>query len=61
VPALVAAPLEMLMTKSTAELPGVTGMEGLNRHCVSAGSPVQENTMAELNVEPGGFGTIVIW
>src|SRR3954467_9652617 len=31
--------VEMFITTSTAEFPGVTGVEGLNMHCAPAGSP----------------------
>ena len=34
-----AAFVEMFMTTSTAELPGVTGVDGLKLHCAPAGSP----------------------
>ena len=49
-----AAEVEMLMTTFAAELPGVTGVEGLNRHCASAGSPEHDSVTAELNDDPTG-------
>ena len=47
--------VEMLITTSTAELPGVTGLDGLKLHCACAGSPaVHASVTAELNDDPTG-------
>ena len=47
--------VEMLMTTSTAELPGVTGVEGLNAHCAPAGNPpVHASVTAPANELPTG-------
>ena len=45
----------MVMTTVAAELPGVTGAEGLNRHCARAGNEEQLSVTAELNEEPTGW------
>jgi hypothetical protein len=47
--------VEMLITTSTAELPGVTAPEGLKLHCACAGSPaVQAKLTAPVNDAPTG-------
>lgn len=42
------------MTTFTAEFPGVTGVDGLNKHCVKAGSPEQASVTAASNEAPTG-------
>jgi hypothetical protein len=47
--------VEMFMTTSMAELPGVTGADGLKLHWAPAGSPrVQARDTAPLKDEPTG-------
>ena len=47
--------VEMLITTSTAELPGVIGPEGLKLHCACGGRPdVQASDTGELKVAPIG-------
>jgi hypothetical protein len=47
--------VEMFMTTSTAEFPGVTGVDGLKTHWAPAGSPaLQARVTAPLKDEPMG-------
>jgi hypothetical protein len=47
--------VEMFMTTSTAELPGVTGVDGLKTHWAPAGSPaLQAGETTPLKDEPMG-------
>ena len=47
--------VEILITTSTAEAPGVTGADGLNEQCAPAGSPfVQASVTAPVNEAPTG-------
>jgi hypothetical protein len=48
------ADVEMFKITFAAEFPGVIGVEGLNKHCASAGSPEHESVTAELNKVPTG-------
>lgn len=51
----VAALVEILITTFTAELPGVTGPDGLKMHFACAGNPVpQARLTAPLNDDPTG-------
>lgn len=49
--------VEIVMTTSTAEFPGVIAPEGLNEHCAPAGSPEQESVTVPLNDVPTGWTT----
>ncbi len=49
--------VEIVMTTSTAEFPGVIAPEGLNEHCAPTGSPEQESVTAPLNDVPTGWTT----
>jgi hypothetical protein len=54
--ALLALLVEMFITTSTAESPGVTGVDGLKMHCARPGSPeVHARATDRLNDEPTGF------
>ena len=47
--------VEIFSTTSTAELPGVTGLEGLKTHCACAGNPaVQARLTGPVNDDPTG-------
>jgi hypothetical protein len=53
--ATVAPVVEIVITTVWAELPGVTAVEGLNRHCAPAGSPEQASVTAALKIDPTGW------
>jgi hypothetical protein len=56
VPALVATTVEMLIRTGAEALPGVTGVDGLKRHCAPAGSPLEHDKVTALvNDVPMGW------
>ncbi len=56
VPAPVVAPVEMVIPIGAADLPGVTGVEGLKMHRAPAGSPPEHDKItAPLNDAPIGW------
>jgi len=54
-----AAAVEIVITTSTAELPGICGSDGLKRQFAPCGRPEHTSCTAPPNEDPGGFGAMV--